>query len=390
MLAISVMLPWLLIGFGCWLGYELVRQNGRILLRLEALEKSLEQISAQGLKQTPSHKSGLQVGSIAPAFELPDLFGGRRALSGFAHRRLLLIFFNPSCGFCTNMVSDLAKLPFDGSNGHAVPLIVTTGDAETNRKLFEKHKFRCPVLLQRSMEVASQYEAYGTPTGYLIDENGAIASELAVGAPALLALAPGRRAAPDERQEQQKPTAKGNKSLADSRLNRSGLEAGTPAPSFRLPRLDGLELTLEEYRGRRVLLIFSDPQCGPCDELAPRLEQLHRDRRDLQVLMVSRRDSETNRQKAKKLGITFPVVLQNNWEVSLLYAMFATPMGYLIDERGTIAADVAVGVQPILDLASVAPILGNGHVKDLLLRPDSSPTSKEQKLGLNPRSLRKT
>jgi len=110
-------------------------------------------------------------------------------------------------------------------------------------------------------------------------------------------------------------------------------------------------LTLEEYRGRQVLLVFSDPQCGPWDQLAPHLEQLHRERHDLEVLMVSRGDAETNRQKVAKLGLTFPVALQKNWEISLLYAMFATPMGYLIEKQGIIAADVATGVQPILDLA---------------------------------------
>jgi hypothetical protein len=73
-----VVLPWLLVGFGCWLGYQLVRQNGRILLRLEALEKSLEQISTGGLAQTPIRKNGLLVGSTAPEFELPDLSGTRR------------------------------------------------------------------------------------------------------------------------------------------------------------------------------------------------------------------------------------------------------------------------------------------------------------------------
>src|SRR6266545_8036127 len=58
-----------------------------------------------------------------------------------------------------------------------------------------------------------------------------------------------------------------SKSLARSRLNRDGLKAGTPAPNFRLPRVDGGELSLEEFRGQRVLLVFSDPQCGPCDYL---------------------------------------------------------------------------------------------------------------------------
>jgi hypothetical protein len=60
---------------------------------------------------------------------------------------------------------------------------------------------------------------------------------------------------------------------------------------------------------------------------------------------------QANRAKAAQLGPTFPIVLQKQWEVSLKYAMFATPIGYLIDERGILASDVAVGVGPILALA---------------------------------------
>jgi hypothetical protein len=45
-------------------------------------------------------------------------------------------------------------------------------------------------------------------------------------------------------------------------------------------------------------------------------------------------------------------VLQQHWEISRRYAMFATPVAYLIDVRGVIANDVAVGVAPILALLS--------------------------------------
>ena len=100
------------------------------------------------------------------------------------------------------------------------------------------------------------------------------------------------------------------------------------------------------------MLIFSDPECGPCMELAPQLEKLHRERPDLRVLMVSRREAEANRAKAAEHGLTFPVVLQKSWEVSRRYAMFSTPIGYLIDEQGVIVKDVASGVEPILALAA--------------------------------------
>jgi hypothetical protein len=43
--------------------------------------------------------------------------------------------------------------------------------------------------------------------------------------------------------------------------------------------------------------------------------------------------------------------MQRQWEISKEYGMFATPVGYLIDERGIVAKDVAMGVKPILALA---------------------------------------
>src|SRR5207244_2396873 len=169
------------------------------------------------------------------------------------------------------------------------------------------------VLLQEKLEVYTAYQANGTPTGYLIDEEGRIAGELAVGAEALLALvqAPAGSCL-DGQPGAARPRGKANRGLHTSKLVRDGLKAGTPAPAFRLPRLDGGELALEEYRGRRVLLVFSDPHCGPCDQLAPQLEQLHRWRTDLCVLEVSRRDPEANHQKVQQLGLTFPVVLQKS------------------------------------------------------------------------------
>ncbi len=139
------------------------------------------------------------------------------------------------------------------------------------------------------------------------------------------------------------PVANGEKkSPVRSRLNRNGLKAGTVAPDFRLPRVDGGELLLEEYRGRRVLVIFSDPHCGPCNALAPQLQKFHRRHPALEMVMISRRGVEAN------------------------YGMFATPIGYLVDESGVTVSDVAVGVEPILALlakvkkarAEAVPALG--------------------------------
>jgi len=137
-----------------------------------------------------------------------------------------------------------------------------------------------------------------------------------------------------------------------SKIARDGLGVGTPAPNFRLPRVGGGEVGLDEYIGQSVLLVFSDPGCGPCDLLAPKLERLHRQSLDLEILMVSRGSSTDNEAKLVEHGLTFPVVLQRHWEISRLYAMFATPIAYLLDEHLTVAAEIAMGADAILALAT--------------------------------------
>jgi peroxiredoxin len=354
-IVLGTVLPWLLIAIVAWLVYQLARQNGRILLRLESIEKQIGRRAEPHAGAKRREAGGLPLGTAAPDFELADLTGVRHKLSEFREQDVLLIFFNAKCGFCTKMAADLAALPAEGGDGRAVPVVVTTGDVEENRKLAELYGIRCLILLQKEMEVATKYRAQGTPMGYRIDVAGRIASELAVGAEPLLKLAtavPLHQYRSDRQANGSAPHGtKDDPSLARSRLNRNGLKAGASAPDFRLPRIDEGELSLTDFRGGRVLLVFSDPDCGPCDELAPRLQEIHLQRPDMQVLVVSRRDLEANRAKAAELGLTFPIVLQRQWEISLKYAKFATPIGYLIDERGIIASDVAVGVGPILALA---------------------------------------
>jgi peroxiredoxin len=139
--------------------------------------------------------------------------------------------------------------------------------------------------------------------------------------------------------------------VTESRIEREGLKAGTRAPLFSQPDLHGRAISLEEYRGRRVLLVFSDPNCGPCNALAPELVRLDAENSALQLLMVSRGDLEENRLKAREHGFAFPLVLQDKWNLSKEYGIFATPVAFLIDEEGVIEKPVAIGADGILELA---------------------------------------
>jgi peroxiredoxin len=350
------------LGLGGWLGYQLLLQNGRLLLRIEALEQRLAQLAdGEALDPLPT---ALPIGGAAVDFALPDLVGQVRALSSWRGRRVLLILFDPDCEFCRQLLPELADLPLDNRE-RPLPLVVSSGLLERNRALFGEYGFRGPVLLQEEREIAAVYHLDGTPMGYLIDEQGLIASPPLIGAPALLGLAGGAPVIAGTTSQvglRRRSAGLITRSLARSRIRRDGLPAGTPAPALDLPLLDGGRFKLDEQRGQPLLLVFSDPACGPCLELAPKLEQLHRRGGEPRLVMIGRGEAAANREQARELGLTFPIPLQRRWEASRAYGLFATPIGYLIDASGTIAAEVAVGADAILALAERAARL-NGRVQ---------------------------
>ncbi len=322
--------------------YHLIVQNGRILLRVESLEHQLREQGIPIADADHPLPPGIPAGTVLNDFALPSLEGATVRLSQRKGRRLLLVFVSPGCAFCESFLEELGKLRKSGAARDPMPLFVSRGSREENRALFERHGVTAEVLLQEDAEVSSLYRIPGTPAGFLVDENRTTASELLVGGePLLKALGAASGAS---------KAGKFTKSLGESRIVRDGLKAGVSAPDFTLPSLDGREISLKDYRGRKLLLVFSDPQCGPCNAVAPDLERIHRGAKGPAILMVSRGDAEDNRRKAAEHGVTFPIVLQRHWEISRSYGMFATPIAYLIDETGTIAADVAVGARPILDL----------------------------------------
>jgi len=236
---------------------------------------------------------------------------------------------------------------------HTQLVLVSYGDAEANRKLAAEHGLNCTILLLKDSTaekyLSEQVFKYcGTPSAYLLDEQGQVAERLAAGMTAVVALA---REAADGAQP--KKAALRKLPLSESRIEREGLKAGTPAPDFNLPDVHGQPVSLEQFRGQKVLLVFTDPQCGPCDELAPELVRLHRKHSNngLAVVMVGRGNAEENKKKATQHEIAFPFVLQERWKLSRQYGIFATPVAFLIGKDGVIMRDVAKGRDPIMTLA---------------------------------------
>lgn len=131
-----------------------------------------------------------------------------------------------------------------------------------------------------------------------------------------------------------------------------GLPLGQPAPGFALPQLDGGQLSLDALRaaGKPLVLVFSDPQCGPCTALLPQLSAWQRQHGDdLTLVLVSRGMADDNRAKIGTLRMNH-VVLQADREVANAYLAQVTPSAVRIDRDGTIGSSLALGE---LDIAAL-------------------------------------
>jgi peroxiredoxin len=321
---------------------QLLKQQGRILLRLDSLE--LQAAGVSGLSE-------VAVGTFVDDFQLPDLVDKKVSISDFRGRRVLLVYWSPECGFCDMLAADLAKLQPHLKENNTELVLVSFGDAESNQRLLVEHQLNCTTLLleKSPLRELALFRHRGTPSAYLLDEEGRVLQKLAPGMDEVLQLAREAAAAGEAK--------KGGLlklPLSQSQIVRDGLKAGTAAPSFSLPDLNGDTVHLDRFRGRKVLLVFSDPQCGPCDSLAPRLAELHRAHANngMAVVMVGRGDAEQNRKKAKEHKMAFPVVIQEKWKLSRQYGIFATPAAFLIGNDGVIMRDVATGPDQIMALAN--------------------------------------
>jgi methylamine dehydrogenase accessory protein MauD len=148
-----------------------------------------------------------------------------------------------------------------------------------------------------------------------------------------------------------------------SRLGRSGLKVGKKAPDFTLPSTTGAEVALHDFAGRKVLLVFTQSGCGPCQQIMPELNRL--EGRDFQVLVLNKGDAEATRQWAAQLKVRFPVLIQDGLDISRKYEAFATPFAFLINEKGVVASRGIISNKQQIGyvLAGARDETKNGHVE---------------------------
>ena len=132
----------------------------------------------------PTVEAAQKVGEDAPEVKLPNLEGHTVELADFRGEDTLVLFWNPGCGFCQQMLPDLKKWESGAPEDAPRFVVVSAGSEEANKEM----GLTSPVLLDQQFAVGRAFGASGTPSAVLVDAEGKVASEVAVGAPAVWEL----------------------------------------------------------------------------------------------------------------------------------------------------------------------------------------------------------
>jgi cytochrome c biogenesis protein CcmG/thiol:disulfide interchange protein DsbE len=118
-----------------------------------------------------------------------------------------------------------------------------------------------------------------------------------------------------------------------------GVNVGNRARDFVFQTLDGQEVSLSDYRGQVVLVNFWATWCPPCRAEIPDLEAAYQDYRDegFVVLGVNVEEPvETIRPFVEEIGISYPILLDEDGEALKIYRAIGLPMSLILDQDGVI------------------------------------------------------
>jgi len=308
-----------LAAFQVWVLIHLLRQNGRLLLRIEALET---RSGAPAELPAP----GLPMNNAAPHFSLKNP-EGETVTFGILQQQgkpLLLFFSEPGCGACDAIFPELSQWQREYRDRLLI-VPISRGEAKVNRAKTEKYGVE-HMLLQADREVANAYRVDGVPSAVLVTD-GQVSSPLAVGGDAI-------------------------RGLVTRAVLPPSLKKGDPVPSLKLHDLNGQTLDVASLRGRRTLILFWNPSCGFCQQMREDVIafEVNPPENAPDLVIISAGSAEDNREQ----NFRSRVLLDPYFAASQVFNSGGTPSAVLLDERGIVASEVAAGAPEVLELAGAA------------------------------------
>ncbi|MBM3942877.1 MAG: TlpA family protein disulfide reductase [SAR202 cluster bacterium] len=138
-------------------------------------------------------------------------------------------------------------------------------------------------------------------------------------------------------------TACGVLARGQSGLPLGGLSEGQPAADFRLPLFNGGEVRLDDWKGKKAVVVnFWFPSCPPCREEMPEFQKVWeqvqgQDVEFLGVFVPQGLDTEEDaRNLVSELGLTYDFATDRGAKVALDYKLQFFPTTYFIGKDGRV------------------------------------------------------
>ncbi|OXS79357.1 redoxin domain-containing protein [Domibacillus enclensis] len=120
--------------------------------------------------------------------------------------------------------------------------------------------------------------------------------------------------------------------------DQTGIALGDRAPDFKLQTMDGEEVNLSDYKGKKVFLNFWATWCPPCKAEMPHMQAFYEEQpEDVEILAVNLEEStEKAADFAKQYELTFPILMDADGTVAETYEVYTIPTTYVLNEDGTV------------------------------------------------------
>jgi cytochrome c biogenesis protein CcmG/thiol:disulfide interchange protein DsbE len=135
----------------------------------------------------------------------------------------------------------------------------------------------------------------------------------------------------------------GNTALGNSPAPRKGFLA----PGFTLESNSGAKFSLEDQKGKVLLINFWTSWCPPCRAEMPAIQRVYTDYRGDGLVVIGINATDQDELTSVKSFIadkqlTFPILFDDDGEISRQYNLHSLPTSFFVDQNGIIQ-DVVIG-----------------------------------------------
>ncbi|MBA7613037.1 Thiol-disulfide oxidoreductase ResA [subsurface metagenome] len=124
---------------------------------------------------SPSSAQGVEVGNLAPDFQLQNLDGQTVSLGNLQGKPVLINFWATWCPSCVSEMPYIQEIYEEWSDAKLVVLAINIGESSSKVEEFmQNHNLSFTVLLDTKQDVAQKYNFQYIPTTFFIDKDGII------------------------------------------------------------------------------------------------------------------------------------------------------------------------------------------------------------------------